>query len=150
MAFLDFTLFNAFAQKQNNGNAINLASADIRLSIHTNAWVPNQASHAFFSDVTNEVAGTNYTAGGTAISGVTLAFDGNVLEWIFNDIVWAQSGGGFANGRHYVVREFNAAPGASKLIGYMTPGAVDFGNQAGPLTFDVSALTGALNVTRTP
>lgn len=150
MAFGDVTYFNQFVLKQNNGNAIALQTADIRLSIHANGWVPNQATNAFFSDVTNEVAGTNYTAGGTAISGVTLAFDGNVLEWIFNDIVWAQSGAGFTTGRHYVLREFNAAPGASKLIGYMTPGAVDFGNQGGPLTFDASALTGVLNVTRTP
>jgi hypothetical protein len=150
MAFLDLTLFNAFVQKQNNGNAIDLDTADIRVSIHSNAYAPNQASHAFFSDVTNEVSGTNYTAGGTAISGVTLAFDGNVLEWIFNDLTWAQSGAGFSNGRHYLLREFNAAPASSKLIGFMTPGAVDFGNVAGPLTFDVSALTGALNITRTP
>lgn len=142
------TLLNQFLLKQNNGNPIDLDTADIRVSIHTNAYVPSQA-HAFFSDVTNEVAGTNYTAGGTAIAGVTLALDGNVVEWIFNDIVWAQSGAGFSTGRHYVLREFNAVPGASKLIGFMTE-ASDFGNVAGPLTFDVSALTGALNVTRTP
>ncbi len=143
-----FTLFNQFILKQNNGNNIDLDTADIRVSIHTNSYVPNQA-HDFFDDVTNEVTGTNYTAGGTAIAGVTLALDGNIVEWIFNDIVWAQSGAGFSNGRHYVVREFNATPGASKLIGYMTE-AADFGNVAGPLTFDVTAGTGALNITRTP
>lgn len=142
------TLFNQFLLKQNNGNAIDLDTADIRVSIHTNVYVPSQA-HDFFDDVTNEVSGTNYTAGGTAITGVTLALDGNVVEWIFNDIVWAQSAGGFSTGRHYVLREFNAAAAASKLIGYMTEGA-DFGNVGGPLTFDVSAATGALNISRTP
>lgn len=143
-----FTLFNQFLLKQNNGNAIDLDTADIRVSIHTNAYVPSQA-HAFFSDVTNEVAGTNYVAGGTAIGGVTLALDVNVGEWIFNDITWAASGAGFSTGRHYVAREFNAAPGASKLIGYMTE-AADFGNTGGDLTFDVTAGTGAVNITRTP
>ena len=142
------TLFNQFDLKQNNGNAIDLDNADIRVSIHTNVYVPSQA-HAFFSDVTNEVAGTNYVAGGTAIGGVTLALSGNVVQWIFNDITWAASGAGFSTGRHYVVREFNAAPGASKLIGYMTE-AADFGNTGGDLTFDVTAGTGALNITRTP
>ncbi len=44
-----FTLYNQFLLKQNNGNAIDLDTADIRLSIHTNSYVPNQA-HAFFSD----------------------------------------------------------------------------------------------------
>ena len=143
-----FTLFNQFLLKQNNGNAIDLDNADIRVSIHTNAYVPSQA-HDFFDDVTNEVAGTNYVAGGTAIGGVTLALDVNVVEWIFNDITWAVNNAGFANGRHYVVREHNAAPAAAKLIGYMTE-AADFGNTGGDLTFDVTAGTGALNMTRTP
>lgn len=143
-----FTLYNQFLLKQNNGNAIDLDTADIRLSIHTNSYVPSQ-SHAFFSDVTNEVTGTNYTAGGTQITGVTLGLDGNIVEFIFNDIVWAQSGGGFSNGRHYVLREFNAVAGSSKLIGFMTE-AADFGNVAGPLTFDVTAGTGVLNISRTP
>lgn len=143
-----FTLYNQFLLKQNNGNAIDLDTADIRLSIHTNSYVPNQA-HAFFSDVANEVTGTNYTAGGTQITGVTLGLDGNIVEFIFNDIVWAQSAGGFSNGRHYVLREFNAVPGSSKLIGFMTE-AADFGNVAGPLTFDVTAGTGVLNISRTP
>jgi hypothetical protein len=143
-----FTLFNQFMLKQHNGNAIDLDTADIRVSIHAVGYVPNQA-HAFFSDVTNEVAGTNYTAGGTAIAGVTLALDGNIVEWIHNDIVWAQSGGGFSAGRTYVWREFNAVAGSSKLIGYMTE-AADFGNVAGPLTLDVTAGTGVLNISRTP
>jgi hypothetical protein len=143
-----FTLYNQFMLKQNNGNAIDLDTADIRISIHSNAYVPSQA-HAFFSDVTNEVAGTNYTAGGTAIAGVTLALDANIVEWIFNDIVWLQSASGFSTGRHYVAREFNAAAGSSKLIGFMTE-AADFGNVAGPLTFDVTAGVGAINISRTP
>lgn len=143
-----FTLYNQFLLKQNNGNAIDLDTADIRLSIHTNSYVPNQA-HAFFSDVTNEVTGTNYTAGGTQITGVTLALDGNIVEFIFNDIVIPQSGSGFSNGRHYVLREFNAVAASSKLIGFMTE-AADFGNVAGPLTFDVTAGTGVLNISRTP
>lgn len=143
-----FTLFNQFMLKQHNGNAIDLDTADIRVSIHSSAYVPSQAN-AFFSDVTNEVSGTGYTAGGTAISGVTLALDGNIVEWIFSDIVWAQNAGGFTNGRTYVVREFNAVPGSSKLIGFMTEGA-DFGNVTGPVTFDVTAGTGVLNISRTP
>ncbi len=143
-----FTLYNQFLLKQHNGNAIDLDTADIRVSIHSNAYAPSQA-HAFFSDVTSEVAGTNYTAGGTAISGVTLALDVNVVEWIFNDIVWLQSGTGFSTGRTYVVREYNANPALSKLIGFMTE-AADFGNVTGPLTLDVTAGVGAINITRTP
>lgn len=143
-----FTVFNQFMLKQHNGNAIDLDSADIRVSIHANGYVPSQAN-AFFSDVSNEVAGTNYNAGGSVIAGVTLALDGNVVEWIHNDIVWAQSGAGFSTGRTYVWREYNVVPTLSKLIGYMAEGS-DFGNVNGPLTLDIAAATGALNISRTP
>lgn len=143
-----FTLYNQFLLKQNNGNAIDLDTADIRVSIHSNTYVPSQA-HAFFSDVTSEVVGTNYTAGGSIIAGVTLALDGNVVEWIHNDIIWAQSASGFSTGRTYVWREYNVVAAMSKLIGYMTE-AADFGNVAGPLTLDVTAGTGVLNISRTP
>jgi hypothetical protein len=143
-----FTLFNQFMLKQHNGNAIDLDSATIKVMITTAGYTPSQA-HAFKSDVTNEVSGTNYTARGSAIAGVTLALDGNIVEWIFNDIVWAQNAGGFANGRTYVAYEDTGVDGTSKLIGFMTEGA-DFGNVGGPLTFDVTAGVGAINISRTP
>lgn len=143
-----FTVFNQFMLKQHNGNAIDLDSATIKAMIVTSGYTPSQA-HAFKSDVTSEVSGTNYTARGTAIAGVTLALDGNVVEWIHNDIVWAQSAGGFANGRTYIWYEDSGVDGTSKLIGYMTE-AADFGNVAGPLTLDIAAATGALNISRTP
>ena len=140
-----FTTFPQFRLKQNNGNAVDLDSADIRVSIHTSGYVPGNAN-AFFSDVTGEVSGTNYTAGGTQLTGVTLALDGTIAEWIHNDLTWLQSSGaGFTNGRTYVWREFNANPALSKLIGYMTE-ASDFGNVAGDLTLDGSAATGVLNI----
>lgn len=144
-----FTVYNQFMLKQHNGNAIDLDNATIKVMIVTNGYVPNQA-HAFKSDVTNEVAGTNYTARGTAIAGVTLALDGNVVEWIHNDIVWGQSAGGFANGAAYIWYEDTGVDGTSKLIGYMIADTVPFGNVAGPLTLDVTAGTGVLNISRTP
>jgi hypothetical protein len=143
-----FTLYNQFMLKQHNGNAIDLDTATIKVMITTSAFTPNQ-TNAFKSDVTNEVSGTNYTARGTAISGVTCALDGNIVEWIFSDIVWAQNAGGFTNGRTYVAYEDTGVDGTSKLIGFMTE-AADFGNVSGPLTFDVTAASGVLNISRTP
>ena len=143
-----FTVQNQFMLKQHNGNAIDLDTDTIKVMIVTSAYTPNQA-HAFKSDVTNEVVGVNYAAGGTAIAGVTLALDVNVVEWIHNDITWAQSAVGFANGRTYIWYHDTAVAATSKLIGYMTE-ASDFGNVAGDLTLDVTAGTGVLNINRTP
>lgn len=142
-----FTLLNQFLLKQNNGNAIDLDTATIKVMIVTAGYTPSQA-HAFKSDVTNEVGGTNYTARGSVIAGVTLALDGNVVEWIHNDIVWAQSASGFSNGVHYIWYEDTGVDGTSKLIGYMTETLI--ANVSGPQTLDVTAGTGALNISRTP
>ncbi len=137
-------VFNQFKLKQHNGNAIDLDTDTIKVMVATNTYVPSQA-HDFKDDVTNEVSGTNYTAGGTAISGVTLALDGNTVEWIHADITWLQSGAGFATGRHFIWYKDTGVAATSPLIMYMTE-AADFGNVAGDLILDGSATTGVLNV----
>lgn len=138
-------VYSQFRLKQNNGNSIDLDTATIKVMIVTSAYVRSDA-HAFRSDVTNEVSGSNYTAGGTAIAGVTLALDGTTVEWAHNDITWAQHASGFANGRQFIWYLDTGAAATDKLIMCMTE-ASDFGNQAGDLILDGSATTGVLNVT---
>lgn len=138
-------VYNNFKLKQHNGNGINLASATIKVMVVTSAYTPSLA-HAFKSDITSEVSGTNYAAGGTAIAGVTVALDGNTVEFIHNDITWTQSGAGFSTGRTFVWYEDTGVAGTSKLIMYMQE-ASDFGNVAGDLILDGSATTGVLNIT---
>ena len=139
-------VYPQFKLKQNNGNAIDLDTDTIKVMIVTSAYTYS-AAHDFINDANaDEVSGTNYTAGGTAISGVTLALDGNNAEWIHDDIVWAQSGAGFANGRTFIWYLDTGNAATSKVIQYMSE-ASDFGNVAGPLTLDGSATTGVLNVT---
>lgn len=138
-------VYNQFKLKQNNGNSIDLDTDTIKVMIVTNAYTPSQA-HAFKSDITNEVSGTNYTAGGTAIAGVTLALDGDTVEWIHNDITWLQSGAGFSTGRTFIWYKDTGVGTTSQLIMYMTETA-DFSNVSGDLTLDASATTGVLNIT---
>lgn len=139
-------VFNQFKLKQHNGNAIDLDTDTIKVMIVTAVYTPSQA-HDFIDDVSaNQVTGTNYTAGGTAISGVTLALDANTVEWVHNDITWAQSASGFANGRTFVWYKDTGVAAASPLIMYMSEGA-DFGNVSGDLVLDGSATTGVLNIT---
>jgi hypothetical protein len=138
-------IFNQFKLKQHNGNAIDLDTDAIKVMIVTSAYTPSQA-HDFIDDVSaNQVSGTNYTAGGTAITGVTLALDGNTAEWIHDDITWAQSASGFSNGRTFIWYKDTGVAASSPLIMYMTE-AADFGNVSGPLTLDGSAATGVLGI----
>lgn len=140
------TVYNQFKLKQYNGNAIDLdAGTAVKVMIVTSAYVFSQA-HAFKSDLgANEVSGTNYTAGGTLVSGITLALDANTVEWIHNDITWTQHASGFSNGRQFVWYEDTGTATTSKLIMCMTE-AADFGNVSGDLILDGSATTGVLNV----
>lgn len=139
-------VYSQFRLKQNNGNPIDLDTDAIKVMIVTSAYTRSDA-HAFKSDLTGEVSGTNYTARGTAISGVTLALDGTTVEWVHNDITWLQSAGaGFANGRQFIWYLDTGVDATSKLIMCMTE-AADFGNVAGDLVLDGSATTGVLNVT---
>jgi len=138
-------VYNPFKLRQHNGNPIDMDTDTIKVMIVSSAYTPSLA-HTFKSDITNEVTGTNYTAGGTAITGVTLALDGNTVEWVHNDITWAQSGAGFSTGRTFIWYKDTGTASTSPLIMYMQE-ASDFGNVLGDLVLDGSATTGVLNIT---
>jgi hypothetical protein len=40
----------------------------------TATYAPNQDTHRYKSDITNEVSSANYTAGGTAVSPLTMTY----------------------------------------------------------------------------
>lgn len=51
---------------------INLSTDTIKLMLVTSTYVPNIDTHTKRSDVTNEVVGAGYTAGGVTLSGKTV------------------------------------------------------------------------------
>lgn len=69
---------------------IDLDTDDIKIMLVTSAYTP-LASHTKRSDVTNEVSGTGYTAGGQSLSTKSVSLTGT--EAIFNSdpIVWSSS-----------------------------------------------------------
>jgi len=99
------------------------------------------AAHDFRDDLTNEVTGTGYTAGGLALDNKT-ASSANPSVLTADDEVVAQNGAGFATARKYVLAEITggsvATPADDPLLYYGAAGA-DFGNVAGALTLDVPA-----------
>ena len=69
-------------------------SADtFKMMLVTSSYAPSKSAHAKRSDVTNEVTGTGYSAGGNAVTVTLTAASGNGdLELInFADVVWASS-----------------------------------------------------------
>lgn len=69
---------------------MDLSADGLKLMATTNSYVPDVDAHQFKSDVTNEVTGTGYTAGGKALTGVTLTYDAasNKLILDADDPTW--------------------------------------------------------------
>lgn len=64
--------------------AIDLADDTIKLMLVTSAYTPNVDTNQTRSDVTNEVTGAGYTAGGATLSGKSVTIDEENNEAVFD------------------------------------------------------------------
>lgn len=111
-----------------------LDGATYNVMLTTSAYTPDVDTHAFRSDVTNEVTGTGYSAGGQALGTVTVTYDSANNRAVFDaaDAVWASS---TITARYAVIyRARGGASSADELLCY-----VDFGA-------DVSSTGGAFTI----
>jgi hypothetical protein len=71
-----------------NGS-FDLDSHSWKAALLTASHVPDEAADEFWSDISgDEVSGTNYTAGGVTLSGVSISVSSGVLVWDANDALW--------------------------------------------------------------
>jgi hypothetical protein len=54
--------------------AVDYLSDTLKCSLHTSTYAPNLDTHETQSDLTNEVSGTNYVAGGTTLGSKTVTY----------------------------------------------------------------------------
>jgi hypothetical protein len=84
-------IFNRMLELWARGN-IDFDSDTFRASLHTSGYTPNKDTHDFFDDVTNEVTGTGYTAGGAvATVSVNLNTTDDRLEITLGGATWSAS-----------------------------------------------------------
>ena len=62
-----------------------------KIMLVTSAYTPDFGTHDFKADVTNEVSGTGYTAGGESLTSVTLTQAAGVITFDAADVTWASS-----------------------------------------------------------
>ena len=62
-----------------------------KVMLVTSSYTPDFGTHDFKSDVTNEVSGTGYDAGGKSLSSVTLTQSGGTITFDAADLTWASS-----------------------------------------------------------
>lgn len=114
-------IYNHLKSEVQKGS-FNLVSDTIKVALVTSAYSPNIDSHQHFSDITNEVSGTGYTAGGATLSGKTVTQDNTNDRGVFdaNDVTWANS---TITARGAVVYKSTGNASTSKIIAYIDFGA---------------------------
>lgn len=72
---------------------IDLLDDTIKVMLTTSAYTPDQDVHDYKDDVTNEITGTGYTAGGATLGSKTLTYTGATNKVVFDaaDTQWASS-----------------------------------------------------------
>lgn len=124
---------------------IDLNSDTIKGALVTSAYTFDQDAHDYFNDITNEVVGTGYTAGGATVANPSIAYDTgtNVFKFDGDDLAWAAS---TITARGLVIYDSTPASDATRpLIAFVDFGA-DFISSAG--AFNVAfAAAGIATVT---
>lgn len=115
----------------------------IKVTLHTSTYVPNQDTHDFADDLTNEVAnGNGYTTGGVTLGSKTLTYDtaSNTVRLDAADAAWTFTAS--KTMRYAVVWKDTGVAGTSPLLGY-----IDFGQDetsSGTFTIQFDATDGVL------
>jgi hypothetical protein len=116
--------------------AIDLDTDTFKVMLTTSAYTPNQDTHDFRDDVTNEVSGTGYTAGGATLSGVGVTYDAasNQVRITWSDVTWPSS---TITARTAVIyKSRGGASSADELVAYATDSA-DVTSTAATFTLDL-------------
>ena len=90
----------------------------IKVALVTSAYTPNFDTHNFFDDVTNEVTGTGYTAGGATLGSVTITLDttNDRVDVDAADVSWTTS---TITARGAVIYKSTGTASTSPLIAYL-------------------------------
>jgi hypothetical protein len=141
---LAITPYNNFLVGQMSGVAnavVNFSADTIKVALATNSYVPNVDTDDFLSDITNEVTGGNYTAGGATILSKNTSLFFGVVIFDGNDVVWLKSNIGFNNARYAIIYKSTGTAATSRLIAYL-----DFGEDVGNLDDDLFIIWDASHI----
>lgn len=110
--------FRSLANKE-----VDWDSDTLKCMLTTATYTPDQDAHQYKSDVSNEVTGTGYTAGGATLASPTVTYTGatNVLMLDAGDATWSSSSITLpANGSAVIYDSTPATDATRPLICYQT------------------------------
>lgn len=113
-----------------------------KIALTTSSYTPNVDTHEFFTDLTNEVTGTGYTAGGATLASVTWTYDSTNHRGVMSAATVTWSAATFTT-RYAVIYKSTGTGSTSRLVGW-----IDFGtNQsAAAEDFPVSFTNGVVRI----
>ncbi len=114
-------LYNNYFESLFNA-VVDHSSDTIKVALVTSSYTPDRDNHDFFDDVTNEIAGTGYTAGGAALASKAVTQDDTNDEGKFDaaDTAWTTA---TFTARGAVIYKDTGVSTTSPLIAY-----IDFGS----------------------
>jgi hypothetical protein len=120
--------------------AVDYDTDTFKVMLVTSTYVPNKDTHAKRSDVTNEVAGTGYTAGGTVTAATVGAVDttNDRVLITFGAVTWPASTITARGAVYYKSR--GGAASADEIIAYDDFGA-DITSTVGTFSLAASVIT---------
>lgn len=110
-------VYNSFKKHLMSGNIAPLTDT-LKCMLVTSSYTPDQDAHEYADDVTNEVTGTGYTAGGATLASKTITQDNDndVVVFDFADPAWTDSS---ITARGAVIYKDTGTPSTSPLIAYL-------------------------------
>lgn len=114
----------------------------IKVMLVTSTYVPNQDTHDYKNDISGEVSGTGYTAGGKVLTTKTITYNStdNIIILDADDVIW--EGISISNARYAVFYDDSPSTDTTKVLLWY----VDFGeaksvtNGTIKLTFNASGI----------
>ena len=129
-------IYNSFKQKIMDGS-IDLDTDTIKVALVTSSYTPNQDTHEDYADITNEVVGTGYSAGGATLANKTVTKDNTDNEGVFDadDAVFSSS---TLTARGAIVYKDSGVDATSWFVAYY-----DFGSDKSSTSGDFTIQWGA-------
>lgn len=119
---------------------VDVLSDTLKVMLCTSSYTPSQTTHVYKSDITNEVSGTGYTAGGATLGSVTCTKSSLVCSVLdAADTSWTTA---TITARYAVIYKDTGSSATSPVLGYVDFGA-DATSTAGTFTITWDA-TGIL------
>ena len=108
---------------------IDFSTDTFKIMLTTDAYAPDWDAHEFKSDVTDEITGTGYTAGGATLTGVAWTYLSGQATLAADSVIWTTA----TFTAHYaVIYKNTGVAGTSPLLSYVdfdanrSPAGVDF------------------------